>query len=750
MNAQVNDNAAPARQPPPIARPEPAPPEPNLRAALALLWRRKALVFATVLLTTLGTLLVVFQLTPRYTADVQILIAPRDTNVVDIEDVLESLRPDPMTVRTEVELLRSRALAETVVDQLGLVEVAEFNRRLRPPSLRNPIDWFRRAVLKSGATVTPEEAERLAHSDTVTALMDAVNVEVIMVSRMVSVAATSEDRELAAAIANTLAETYLDEQLQAKFRATEQASVWLNERVATLREQVEGSNQAVEDHRQAHGLTQASSAVLVEEQISEVNTRLIAAQADVAAAEARLRHARQLMASEGGIYGASEVLSSTLIQNLRLQEAELAGQAAQMTAEYGPRHPKMINITAELEDIRAKITAEVQRIVRSLANAVNVARTRESTLERSLDGLKTEASRLASTQARLRVLEREAEANQGLFDVFLARQKETGESEELQNPDGRIISPATAPASPSWPNAPVIILVAFVASIVLALLLVYLVEQVFERGFAHADQMEQALGLGTLSAIPLVTEEQQTLAQHVLEKPTSALAESLRMLHAGLLLADFDGAPCVSVLVTSSVAGEGKTVIATSLARLLASTGHKVLLIDADLRHGRVANWLGLPSKNGLANVLTRRLPSVEGAIQRDEISGLDVLPAGKTELSATNIVRSRQMADLIESMRSQYEMIIIDSPPLLLVSDARTLARLADRTVFVVRWTDTARGIATAGLKALASGEARIAGSVLSMVEARKNAGYYPYGYGDGPGAYGQSKKYGAYYAET
>lgn len=749
MDARPGENGpAPEAAQQAGSRLEPAPPEPNLRAALGLLWRRKGLLLATVLLTTLGASLLALQLTPRYTAAAEILIAPRTAKVVDIEDVLEALRPDRTTVQTEVEVLRSRTLAETVADRLGLVRVPEFNRRLRPPSLREPGRWLS-SLLDATGPVTPEEAERMARDETVDALIDALTVEAVKISRVVSVAVTSEDPELAAAIANTLADTYLDEQLLAKSRATRQASVWLNERVAALREQVEASNQAVEDHRQAHGLTQAKDTILVEEQISDVNTRLIAAQAETAGADASLRQARELMASEGGIYGAADVLASPLIQNLRLQEAQIAGDAAQMTAEYGPRHPKMINIAAELSDIRAKIGSEVERIVHGLENAVNVARTRERTLEGSLEALKAEASRLTSAQVRLRVLEREAEANQGLFDVFLARWKETGQQEELQNPDGRIISRAIVPVTPSWPNLMATVLIGFLSSLVLGLVLVYLVEQLFDRGFRHPDQLEELLGVGTLTSIPMQKDD-QSLADHVLDKPTSALAESLRMLHTGLLLADVDGTPCVTVLVTSSVAGEGKTFIATSLARQLASVGHKVLLVDADLRHGRVAERLGMDAGDGLANVLTQRTMTVEEAIRRDERSGLDVLPAGRTELSAANIIRSRHMADLIGSLRSRYELIVIDSPPLLLVSDARTLARLADRTVFVVRWADTARGIAAAGLKTLAEGEARIAGAVLSMVEPRKNAGYYyPYGYGYGPGAYGSSKKYRAYYAE-
>lgn len=730
---------------------EPAPREPDLRDALGLLWRRKWLILTTALAGTLATATTVVQLSPRYTAEAQMLIAPRAAKVVDIEDVLEALRPDRTTVQTEVEVLRSRALAEEVAGRLRLSEVPEFNRRLRPPSLRNPLDWL-------GRLLDPErdaagEAGRSARDEdeAVDALLQAVTVNVVKLSRVVAVGATSEDPELAAAIANTLADAYLDAQVAEKDRATSRAASWLNERVAALREQVETSNRAVEDHRQRHGLAETSDTILVEQQISEVNTRLVAARARTAEADARLRQARELAATEDGIYGASDVLASRLIQDLRMQETRLMGEAAQMATEYGPRHPKMINAGAELSDIQATIAAEVERIVGGLENALEVAQTGERALRQSLGDLRAEAARLTAAQARLRVLEREAEANQTLFDVFLARWKETGQQEGRQSADGRIISRATVPTAPSWPNVPATVAIALVAFTLLGLALTYLAEQLLERGFRHPGQLEDALGVGALTSVPILSGSDESFEDHVLDKPSSALAESLRMLHTGLLLTDADETPCTSVLITSSVASEGKTFIALSLARLLASMGRKALLIDADLRHGQVERRLGLRASAGLAELLTGGAGLAEQFIARDERSGLDVLLAGRSTLPVANILQSRQMSRLLESLRTRYELIVIDSPPLLLVSDARTLARLADHTVFVVRYGDTPRKVAATGIKSLAEAEAHVTGAALSMVETRKGSGYYPYGYGYGygPGAYGMNKKYASYYAE-
>lgn len=722
--------------------------EPALLEALGLLWRYKALIFATAALSMLVSALIVFQLTPRYTAEAQVLIGTRSANVVDIESVLQALRPDRATVQNEVEVLASRSLAGAVVDELGLVEKPEFNRQLRPPSLLgNPLRWLPEPL---GGAPAPGEAARRVRDDTVTALSEALSVEPVRLSNVVTVAVTSEDAELSASIANTLSEIYLRQLLEEKFAATEQAAGWLNERVLTLREQVEQSERAVEEFRQEQGLTQTSDSTLVEQQISEVNSQLIAARATTSEADARLRQARELIGSEDGIFSMPEVLAAPLIQNLRLQEAGLVGESAQMAQEYGPRHPRMINITAELKDVGAKIAEEVGRIVASLENNLEVARTREFALEGSLEELKAEATRLTSSQARLRVLEREAAANQALFDVFLARYMETGDQEDLFSADARIISRATVPVEQSWPNVSAAMGISVAVSALLALLAVFVAEQVFERGFRHSGQLETDMKIASFGAVPMLKDQQHPVIDHVLENPMSIFSESLRMLQTGLLATHAAKSDSISVLITSSVAGEGKTFLAVALARLIALSGRKTLLIDADFRNGQIAKRLGLPDEFGLAHLLTGREKPGGTVTQRDERSGVDVLTAGKSLKVRTDIVHSQVMSKLLADFKTEYDFVIVDSPPVLLVADSLIIARTVDATVFAVRWANTPRKVAGAGLKQLLDSRASVAGAVLTMAQGHRK-GYYSYSYGSygyGPEPYGLSSKYSRYYA--
>ena len=742
------------------------------REFAAQLWRHKAIILVTIGLVTLAAYLFVNQITPRYSAKTKILVGVPKTNVLDVEDVVRGLRTDRATIESEVLVLTSRTLAAKVAAELDLVDEPAFNPKLRPRrrsldllgslrSVLNPRRWIPeewRAML-SGADPaepppppTPEEIERRTRAAVTARVMGAVSARVQGRSRVIVVTARSTDPKLAAAVANTLSDLYLLEQLEAKFEATRRANDWLNERVGDLRRQVEASERAVEEYRRAHDLVEGKHATVNEQQISEITTQLILARTKTAEAGARLRQIRTLVTSERGVESAAEVLASPLINRLREQEAEVARRAAEMATELGPRHPEMINIKAELADLRVGIEAEVEKVVRGLDNESEVARVREQTLERNLEDLKAEAAESNTAQGRLRVLEREAAANRTLFDTFLARWKETGRQDEIQHPDARILSYAEAPRRPSSPKKRRIVGAALVFSVVLGVLLVFLIEQL-DNGFRSAEQIESMAGVGTLALVPLLTRlrlKRTTPAGYVLDKPASSFAESLRTLYTGVLLSAVD-AEARSILITSSLPGEGKTTLCIAMARLLARGGRRVLLLDADLRRSGVTRMLELPNEAGLIQLLGARGEMLEDVVQQDPGSGLHVLAAGRGSVpSPSDLFESDRMKALLSALRDAYDLIVIDSPPVHVVSDARILTRLADKTVFVVRWSKVRREVALLGLKQIVEAGANLAGVVLSMVNVRRHARYgyadsgYYYGYG-----YGVSRAYRRYYTE-
>ncbi len=707
--------------------------EVDLREALAVLWRRRGTVAGVTVLITLLAAVIVFQITPLYRAETQIMIEARQNRVVDVEEVLSGLSSERETIESERRVIASRALAEKVIAALELNRDPEFNPALRETDRL-------RALLRTEAPKTPEQALETERARTVDTFLDRLDVTPEGRSRVITIAFASERPGMAARIANTVAELYLLQQREAKFEATRRATEWLYERTADLRETVKASEDAVEAFRREAGLIEGKGFTLASQQVSELNTQLILARTTRAEAEARLHQVRALLAGEGGIDSAAEVIASPLIQRLKEQEAEVMRRAAELATQYGPKHPRMINVQAELEDIEAKIGAEVQKIVQSLRNEAAVARAREASLNASLGALERNVGRANSDEVRLRALEREASANRRLFETFLSRLKETTAQEDLHLPDARIISRADIPDTPAFPRTKLMLAGAMFSALIAGIAAAFLLERL-DPGFRSSDQIERQLGVAGLGLIPLMSggrSDDRTPQSYVLQRPASAFAESLRTLHTALLLSNVDRPPR-SVLVTSSVPQEGKSTVALSLARLMAKSGRKVLLIDADLRRPRIAEVLRIPERPGLVDVLARSVSWLE-AVQHDAAAGLDVLTTGESAVSPPDLFGSAQMRVLMAELAAYYDLVVVDSPPVLAVSEPRILACLVDTTVFVIRWAKTPREVAGLGLKQIRESGGSLAGAVLSMVNVREHARY---GYGDSGRYYGPACRY-------
>lgn len=446
------------------------------------------------------------------------------------------------------------------------------------------------------------------------------------------------------------------------------------------------------------------------------------------------------LVERGGADRAAELLTSSLIQTLKEQESGLLQREAELRNDFGPRHPTMVNIRAELANLQGRITTEVNKIVETLKSEVNVSRAGSQALEDDLRRLEARAGEANRAEVRLRALEREATASRLLFETFLNRFKETSDQDGLQQPDARIISFAAPPALPSFPNKRIFVALALVTSSLLGLALVFTVEHM-DAGFRSSEQIEAQAGVPTLGLIPALTGFGKLATKpedYVLHKPTSAFADSLRSLRTTLMLSNVDNPPSV-ILMTSAVPGEGKTAITTSLARLTAGMGQRVLVIDCDIRRPRVHAVFDVSNEGGLVEYMAGEL-TLSDIIRKDAKSELHFITAGRSTPNSTELLRSEQMKSLLAMLRSQYDLIIVDSPPVLAISDARILSQICDTTVFVVRWRETRREAVIYGMRQLMRSNGRLAGALLSQVNVRKHARY---GFGDSGYYYGRYRKY-------
>jgi len=694
--------------------------------------RRKWVLIGTVIPALLVAAAVISQLTPLYTSETLILVATPHANIAGVNAVAPNPWRDKETVQSEAYVLSSRALAGRVIQRLNLAEDPAFNPTLAEARVQ-------------GDAETTEGGDALAAAQENTAVinlfLERLDVNPQEASRVISVSFTAEQPQIAAEVTNLIAEEYLLASRESKFESTKQANSWLDMRIAELRQEVAEAENAVENWRRDSGLFEARGVTLAAQELADVNGQLTMARSVRAENEARLSQALDLMASPGGANTASAVLDSVLIQRLREQEAVVERRVAELGSEFGNRHPKMIQLRAEIEDLKARIDTEVNKIIIGLKNEVAVSKARERSLVQSLNGLKVRTAESNQKEIELRALEREAEANRLLLGTLLARQKETLSQEDFDflQADARIISQAGVPLNPSFPPKAMILGLVFLSSGFLGLLII-LVLELLDDGFRSCEQLEQATGLPSLGFVPEAAElrDLTKLSTYLAERPDSAFGEAIRTLNWSLALA-FPDTPPKTVLITSSHPDEGKSSIAITLAMTQCLAGRRVLLIDADMRKPAVDKYLDLPAGPGLIDILADNA-EIDQVMMTHEATGLSVITAGGVTRNAPNLLGSRQMTECLKDLSWRYDLIVIDSPPVMVGSDVRILSEKVDATVVAVRWAATRRVVVSRVLKQLQSASGRIPLPVLSMVNAKKHA---QYGYGDSGAFAGDLEKY-------
>lgn len=723
----------------------------DLMALYRTLRKRLGVIMGVTFGLTALVMVVVLQQTPLYTAESQILLDRQKMQVTDMQAVMSGLAPDSATVDSEVEILRSRTLAARVIERLNLTQDPEFNGALREPSLLRWLDprvWIGAALSLIEAEPAPRDADMQARAElnrVIGGVLGRLTVTRQRTTYVINVGFVSEDPAKAARIANTVAELYILDQLEAKFDATRQANDWLSRRLTELRQQVQDSERAVEIYRTEEGLESSATGVTVsEQQLSELNAQLILARTSLAEAQAKYSRAQQIRRTGGTIESMADVVQSATISQLRQKQAELARELANLASKYGPRHPEIVNAEAQRRDIERQIGSEINRIVGSLENNVSVAQTRVASLEESLREVRGETGTGNQAMVQLRELEREAAANRAVYESFLNRFKETSQQQDFQTPDARVISTATPPVGPSHPRKALSLALALVLSGMLGVGLAFLLEHL-DNGLQTGRDVEQALGLPHLVSLPATPAEKGADGKvlspqdYLLVKPLSAFSESLRSLRSALQLSNVDNPPTV-ILFTSALPNEGKTTTSAGFARAAAASGLKVALIDCDLRHPSVHKAFGLKRPEaGLVELLAERL-ELSQVLVKDPKSELDILPIATGTANPPDVLGSTQMRLLLERLRKDYDLVVLDSAPVLPVSDSRVLSRIADETVFVVRWNETPKDAAQAAIRELRLYDANIAGVVLAVVDTAAQA---KYGYGDGGYYYGKYSRY-------
>ena len=708
---------------------------------LAMLRRHVVLIIALTVVGTGLAAVTAWTTAPTYEAMSTVLVDPRKTTIVKNAEVVSELPADTPTVESEVELLSSKTTMAQVIERLNLRNDPEFNReRIRTKLLRM-------IGLKSAQ---PAQQPQAPQNHEVDAANDPDRDEIlelfarsVKVGRrrntyLLEVSATSQDPVQAARIANAVVESYLKQQLHNKSKVTGEASGWLEQKLEGMRQRVVEADRAIALFKAGNGIIDTEHGQRLDErQIARLMESLVLVRSQAAEAKAKYDQVQRLIQTPGGRAAAADVLMSDTIRLLKDQLVKVTRKVAEADTRYGPRHPEMLKSLAELKDIEKQIGIEVDQVIINYKGAFEISRDRERSLTEQLETMKSSQAVTNEAGVRLRDLEREAAANKALYESFLGRYKQTVEHQNMHVADSRMVEAATVPLFPTAPKKPKIVMMGFGAGLGLGLALTLLLEMM-KPGLARPEDFERATQLTHLASIPAVELQPKLMAQSrqltnrmVLAAPEGQFAEAVRVVRHAIDMRWRSGLGR-TILLASPQPEEGKSSLASNLAVHYATTGERVLLIDADLRRSNLTRTsLPGPPEIGLFDCLTQHIP-IERAILRETATGLCFLPAhgaAPAAASIPNMLTSPAMAGVLYRLRQQFDVIVIDSPPILPVVDARILADYVDQILFVVKWRFTAKDAAQRAMRLMAPSSRKFTGFIINQVPKVELGADYGYG---------------------
>lgn len=684
---------------------------------LGTLWRAKVMITAVGLLFMLvfGYYAYVMA-TPIYSATSSVMLESREEQIVDLQSVIGGLSADTAAINTELEVLTSTALYSKVVDALDLVQDPEFNGSLRPPSALSALSQSVKTVVlglwdsdsgDENDEMMEADQQRRTYEAVVANLGEHVSVRNVPQSLVFEVTARSEDQKKASLISDTLVELYIRDQLEVKFEALQQATSWLSDRVSGLRVELENSTNELNDFRAGSDMISPEVLASLELQLKELRDRLENLLQEKSDVEARL--------------AAFEVAQT------RAEIAEALGDTQLM--QLLPRVDQ--TAIADTFDRRAE-----QLVQRDRQNLVRIAN-QQDTVQRAQSDLEQKIAAQTQDLIQIQQFERELDSNRLLYETFLNRLKETSVQAGIQQADARVLSSARLPVNASAPKKNQLL----VGGLLLGLLIgaaIALFREMSSNTYRLSSEIEEATGYRVFGVLPLIPgRARKDKIDYLREKSVSASAEAMRNLRTSVLLADIGGKIPQLIMSTSALPGEGKTTVSIGLAQNFALMGKKVLLIEGDMRRRVISDYSNEAHestlKRGIFNALEEGLNPLD-LVVTDEEMGLDIMFAGTPTANPADIMESKRFRELLTHLRQIYDHIIIDTPPVLIVPDARVVAANADTVILVVRWDDTARGQVRAALRELESVNRPADGIVLNQVNPK---GLKRYGYGDQYGAH-------------
>ena len=704
-------------------------------------WR----ILSLALVITFLVALIVLSLTPIYKATSSLLIESEETNIVSIEQVYGLDASKKEYFETQYEILKSRYIAEKVVNKLALDSHPIFIEKL-DESNSSAFDGIK-TTLKSILTFLPqkereplseEEQAQLRKELLITLFSENLTISPVPNTQVVKIAYTSESPKLAAEIANTVAEVYIESYLEAKFDMTSKATSWLNDSLAGLRNKLEVSEKKLAEFDQREQLVDLDGVVgLASEELQGLSEQLLQAENRLKQSEIIFEQVQNFNGDPAELAAMPAVQNHPSIQNVKEAELKAQSNVSELSKVYGPKHLKMISAQAELASVMQTLENQVASLISGITNEYRQAQSQVNRLRVAVASAKEEYRKLSTLESKRRVLQREVDTNQQLYDSFFTRLQETSEVEGFESANARVLDRATLPVEPFKPKKSLILIATLVMStgfgIFIALVLDFL-----NSGIRSVDDVERRLGQRMMGLIPWQPHKKNNdlPLREFFDTSNHVFSEAIRTLRTSIQLLDMSGDKKV-IMVTSSVPKEGKTTVSINLAFAMGQIG-KTLLIDTDLRKPAIAKRFGMPGfQPGIANLVSGT-HSLDECLCNDVASNIDVITAGSATPNPQELLMNDNFKKVIKQLREQYEHIIIDTAPIQAVSDAIIVSESADMLFHVVKADATNEKIVSSGLERFMRVGKRIDGVILNQVDVKKAGngyaytGYYDkYGYG-------------------
>ncbi|MFN3869163.1 MAG: GumC family protein [Hyphomicrobiaceae bacterium] len=694
----------------------------DLGGFFTIIGRRLASILLATLLATLLAIAYLALAKPSYTASTSLFIDPRTRKVVADDTVPGNLASDQLLVESQVAIIGSDGVLRRVVRSMRLDQDEEFV----PPPGQGLLSKVKALF------VTPRQPAD-AETRAVLELSERLKVKRAQKTYVVEVETSSTSPVKAARLSEAVVAAYLEDQSGAKSEEARRANQLIDARLGELRAELRRAETKVDDFRKANKILVSEGGLVMEQQVTRLNSELATARAVAAESKARLDQVNAALAGGGSPEFLPDAIRSSLIQRLREQHAQVARREAALSSQLQGRHPVLIEVRSQVEEIRNQINAELKRISTSAKSDNQIAMSRVDELQKSLDKAKDEVAKANTAQIRLRELEQEVATSRELLNTFLTRAKETQEQQNLSLAEARVISPASVPTKPSKPLSWLVLALGVLGGLGIGVARA-LVADHMDRSVRSSSEVETQTGLTAIASLPTLG---TTLLARMIGKaprgePTgfsdimSAISEPhqtgggivyrqavLRLL-TRFRAASGDHRPAIAMLVSAnSGAGTSSTALAVAYAASL--SGDRVLLVDAASADSGLSNVLAADFQHDGVIALDNKA-HLQSIMRRDQRSGLAFLPIALADLRSLKSQQRKRFATGLTALASGYDLMVIDGGALLEDESATALLGIVDQIVVVAR-SGVTQSAALAEVSAmLAPVRDRVLGTVLNM----------------------------------